>query len=61
MAMSLQILLPDTARGMARRAPNPTKSFCEFFWIIKFSFLSANSQLRQILTRKTDRQSQFVS
>ena len=40
MAMSLQILDPETGRGMARRAPNPTESFYEVFWIIKFSFLS---------------------
>ena len=40
MAMSLQIYLPETGRGMARRAPNTTESFYEVFWIIKFSFLS---------------------
>ena len=39
MAMFLQIRLPETGRGMARRAPNPTESFYEVFWIIKFSFL----------------------
>ena len=40
MAMSLQILDPETGRGMARRAPNTTESFYEIFWITKSSFLS---------------------
>ena len=40
MAMSLPIPGSETGRGMARRAPNPTESFYEVFWIIKFSFLT---------------------
>ena len=41
--MSLPIYLPETGRGMARRAPNPTELFYGVFWIIKFSFLSSLS------------------
>jgi hypothetical protein len=42
-AMSLQIRVQGNRRGVARRAPNPTRQFNKIYGTIKLSFLTPNS------------------